>query len=179
MGSNEWKVLALLALDLPNSGMARVTIPDLPTVENFEDALGPVIIEVAVSSSSVTEKKRGLFSDILSRIGRFGLRILKQTPMRIVKRLIRQAAQRLACETWSLTQSGNIGQQINSRLQPCPCNVEQVERHSDFREEKLSSIVKVIGQVQDYFDTTIVDDAFRHYFHPGAASCYRQSVNIP
>ena len=180
MDSKEWMTLATLASDLPNSGEARVTIPELPVVENYEDALTPAVVEVGVSSASMTDTKRSLFSNILSRIGQFGLRILKQTPMRIAKKLIRQAAQHVACETWSLTQTDNIGNQINDRLPPCPCTAEHASTpNSGFKEERLSSIVKVVDQVQDFFDTTIVDDGFRNYFHPGAASCFRQRVDIP
>ena len=178
MITSEWRILATLASNLVNDGEAEVIIPDLPIVENYEDSVNPVVVEVGVSSASLTNTttKRGFFSNILTKIGRFGLRIIKQTPMRIVKKLITQAAQRLACEAWALTQDDNIGEQINNRLDPCPCTADRAKANNGFREEKLSSIVKVIGQVQDYFGTTIVDDAFRNYFHPGAASCYRQRV---
>ena len=180
MDSKEWKILATLGSDLPNSGEARVIIPELPVVENYEDALNPAVVEVGVSSASMTDTKHSLFSNILSRIGRYGLRIMRQAPMRITKKLIRQAAQRVACETWSLTQTDNVGKQINDRLPPCPCTAEQARTpNSGFKEERLSSIVKVVGRVQDFCGTTIVDDAFRHYFHPGAASCFRQRVEIP
>ena len=180
MKSKEWKTLATLASDLPNNGEARVTIPELPVVVNYEDALTPAVVEVGVSSASMTDTKRSLFSNILPRIGRFGLRILKLTPMLVIKKLITQAAQRVACETWSHTQADNIGKQINHRLPPCPCTAEHAStQNSGFMEERLSSIVKVVDQVQDFFDTTIVDDAFRNYFHPGAASCFRQRVDIP
>ena len=182
--SNEWKTLATLVSDRPNNGEARVTIPELPLVQSFDDALAPAVVEVGVSSASMTDTKRSLFSNILSRIGQFGLRILKQTPMRIVRKVIRrfsrQSAQREACETWSRMQANNIGNQINDRLPPCPCTAEHARTpNSGFKEERLSSIVKVVDQVQDFFDTTIVDDAFRNYFHPGAASCFRQRVEIP
>ena len=171
-----------LASNLVNNGEAEVIIPDLPIVENYEDSVNPVVVEVGFSSASLTNTttKRGFFSNILTKIGRFGLRIIKQTPMRIVQKLISQDAQRLACEAWALTQDDNIGEQINDRLDscPCPCTADRAKANTNcFKEEKLSSIVKVIGQVQDYFDTTIFDDAFRNYFHRGAASCYRQRVN--
>ena len=180
MNTGEWSILATLASNLVNDGEAEVTIPELPTVENYEDSVSPVVVEVGVSSTSTTDtKKRGLLSNILTKIGRFGLRIIKQTPMRIVKKLIRQAAQRVACETWALTQDDDIGEQINNRLEACPCTADRAGTNNGFKEEKLSSIVRVIDQVQDYFGTTIADDAFRNYFHPGAARCFRQRVDAP
>ena len=178
--TGEWNTLATLESDLPNNGEAKVTIPELPTVETLEDSIKPVVIEVGVSSTSMTDTKRGLLSNVLSKIGQFGLRILRQAPMRIIKRLIRQSAQRLVCEAWALTQSDNIGTQINNRLPPCPCTADRARApNSGFREERLSSVVKVIGRVQEFFDTTIIDDAFRNYFHRGTASCYRQRVTNP
>ena len=180
--SGEWKTLAMLASDLPNSGEAQVTIPNIPELEGFDNSLSPVVVEVGISTTSMTTtRKRGLFSNILQKVGRFGLRILKQTPMRLIKRAIRQVAQRLACEAWAeLIEDEDIGEQINNRLPPCPCTAERARApNSGFNEEKLSSIVKVIGRIQDYIGTTIADDAFREYFHPGSASCYRQRVDIP
>ena len=125
--------------------------------------------------------KSGLFSDIiLNKIGRLGLRIIKQTPMRIIKKFIRQTAQRAACEAWALLQDDNVGEQINSRLPPCSCTAEGARApNSGFEEEKLSSVVKVVSKVQNFLGTTTADDAFRNFFHPGAVSCYRQRVNIP
>ena len=177
--SGEWKTLATLVSDLPNNGEADITIPELPTVENYEDSLNPVVVEVGVSTASMASTKRGL-SGILAKLGRLGMRILKQAPMRIIRKLVQNGAQRLACETWALTQPDNIGQQINDRLPPCPCTVERAAApNSGFKEERLSSIVRVVGNVQNFFDTTIIDDAFRHYFHPRTASCYRQRVTHP
>ena len=172
--SGEWKTLATLASDLPNNGEANITIPELPTVENYEDSLSPVVVEVGVSTASMASKKRGL-SGILSKLGRLGIRILKQAPMRIVQRI--NTAKRIACEIWALTQPDNIGQQTNDRLPPCPCTSDRAAGpNSGFKEERLSSIVKVVGSVQNFFDTTIIDDGFRRYFHPGTANCYRQRV---
>ena len=183
ISTGEWKTLATLASDLPNGGEAGVTIPDIPELEAFENTLNPVVIEVGVSAASMVAgtRKRGILSDVLQKIGRLGLRIIKQMPMRIIKKTIRQAAQRLACEAWAgFIEDENIGQEINNRLPPCPCTADRAALpNSGFREEKLSSVVKVVGQVQDFFGTTIADDAFRNYFHPGAASCYRQKVDIP
>ena len=87
MNTNKWNILSTLASDLPNSGEATVTIPELESVEDYEDSLSPVVIEVGVSRVSMTSTKRS-FSSVLSAIGRFGLRILKQAPLRIARRLI-------------------------------------------------------------------------------------------
>ena len=174
--TSKWKTLATLASDLPNNGDAEITIPELPTVDSYKDPVSPVVVEVGVSSASMADTKRSIATNILSRVGLFGLRVLKQASMRFLKRLILiNAAQRLACEAWALAEPDNIGQQTNSRLPSCPCTADRAEvPSSGFEEEKLSSLVKVVGEVQDFFNTNIIDDAFRHFFHPGAASCYRQ-----
>ena len=178
--SGEWTELTTLASNLTNNGSARIAIPEL----EFDDdnVFHPVIIEVGVSSVSTTNsrQRRNTFSNILTKIGEFGLRVLKQAPMRIIKKLIRQAAQRIACDIWANTGSKNIGQEINNRLPPCPCTSTLAsEPTSGFKEEKLSSIFTTAGRVQNFLGITIIDDAFRQYFHPGTARCYRQRVLNP
>ena len=185
--TGEWNTLATLASDLPNNGEAKITIPVLPAVEIFEDSIKPVVIEVGISSTSMTDTNRGVFSSVLSKVGQFGLHILKQSPMRILRRIVglvpgilRNIGLRPACEEWARTQPDNIGAEINNRLPPCPCTEDRARApNSGFREERLSSIIKVIGRVQDYFETTIIDDAFRNFFHPRTASCFRQRVSNP
>ena len=182
--SGEWKELATLASNITNNGSATVTILVPEFVDDNGDMLHPLIIEVGVSSDSMTipRQKWGLFSNILTKIGQFGLRILKQAPVRFIQMLIRQAAyvQRNACEVWANTGSSNIGPEINSRLPPCPCTSSLArEPNSGFKEEKFSSVVKIAGTVQDYFGTTLIDDTFRRFFHPNTASCYRQRVTKP
>lgn len=180
MTTGAWKKLASLERDLPNTGVANVRIPNIQEEDTLEGAISPVIIQVALSASSTNETrlaKRGIVSSLLGKLGRFALRTIKNAPMRFLKKLARQAVQRVLCEAWSFLQPPNIGQEILNRLPPCPRRVRDAEaQNSGFKEEKISSLIPVIGSVQDYFGTTLVDDAFRQYFHPNTASCFRQRV---
>ena len=176
--AGEWNKLAVLASNLPNNGSAIITIPEYSTVENLEQSITPVVVEVGVSSTFTAENSSSLFPNVLFKVNQLGLQILRQAPMRILRRLIGQHAQRLACETWALNQSDSIGTQINIGLPPCPCTADHARvPSSGFKEERFSSIVKVDGNVQDYSGTAIIDDAFWNYFHPGAASCFRERRN--
>ena len=66
--------------------------------------------------------------------------------------------------------------------------------NSGFTEERLSSILPVIGEIQnefgeldlpfvgmlgDHIGYTIIDDSFREFFHPGTTNCFRQRVTDP
>ena len=167
--TSEWKVVSTLASDLKNNGRAEVTIPEIPEFDSYEYLAYPALVEVSVSAASMSDTN----STILNKIGNLGMRIVKQAPMRIIKKSVKPAEQRLACEAWALTQEDGIGQQTINHLPPCPCTAERAAApNSGFREEKLSSVVKVTG-------ATIADDAFRNYFHPGAASCYHTRVDNP
>lgn len=177
-----WTRLVTLGTDLPNNGFANVRIPStiLTEDDSFESSISSVVIQVSLSANSTREGrliKRGVFSDLLRQLGRFGLRTIRNSPMRFLMRLARQAAQRVLCETWSVLQPHNIGQEILNRLPPCPRRVSDARRaNSGFTEERFSSHIPIVGTIQDYLGTTLVDDAFRTYFHPGTASCFRQRV---
>ena len=97
--------------------------------------------------------------------------------MRFLSTLAVQARQRELCEAWSAVQPTNIGQEILNRLPPCPRRVTDVQApNSGFSEEKFLSYIPIIGTIQNYFGTTLVDDSFRTFFHPGTTSCFRQRV---
>lgn len=177
-----WTRLVTLETDLPNNGTASVRIPSTIQTDDdtFESAISSVVIQVSLSANSTREGRlvrRGIFSDLLRRLGTFGLTTIRNSPMRFLMRLARQAAQRGLCETWSALQPRNIGQEILNRLPPCPRRARDARRpNSGFTEERFSSHVPIVGTIQDYLGTTLVDDAFRNFFHPGTASCFRQRV---
>ena len=177
METGFWNKIAALETGLPNNGIADVRIPSIQLEENVvETSISPVIIQVALNASS-TRTKRGAFNNFLEKLGRFALKTIKNSPMRFLKKLARQAVQRALCEIWGALQPPNIGQEILNRLPPCPRRVRDARRpNSGFTEERFSSLVPIVGAVQNYLGTTLVDDAFRTYFHPGTASCFRQRV---
>ena len=176
-----WTRLASLGTDLPNNGIATVRIPRiLEEYNTFESAISPVVIQVSLSANSTCETrlvKRGILSNLLRRLGRFGLRTIRNSPMRFLRKLVRQAVQRVLCEAWSIGQPPNIGQEILNRLPPCPRRVRDARApNSGFTEERFSSHIPIIGTIQNYLGTTLVDDSFRTFFHPGTSSCFRQRV---
>ena len=185
LASGKWEHLVTLGTDLTNNGSAEVSISDIETieigaVENLDSSASPVVVQVSVSSASTSAmatSKRQTASNVLRKLGRFALRTLKNSPVRYLRKLARQAAQRILCETWSFLEPENIGQEILDRLPPCPpTSVGARAPNSGFREERLSSSIRVVGQVQNFFDTTIIDDKFREFFHPRTSSCFRQTV---
>ena len=181
--SGEWKELATLASNLTNNGSAKIAFPELESVENSDDLFCPIVIEVGVSSVSMMNswQKQEISSNIFTKIGEFGLRLLKQAAVRIIKKYIQQPLlQRIGCEVWANTGFSNSAQEINTQLPPCPCTSNLAsEPNSGFKEEKLSSVVKVVGTVQEFIGTTIINDGFHQFFHPDTSSCYRQRVTNP
>ena len=176
-----WTRLATLGTDLPNSGVATVRIPSIQTEDNrFESAISSIVIQVSLSANSTNEGrliKRGIFSSLLRRLGQFGLATSRNSPMRFLRNLPSPVDQRNFCELWSAVQPPNIGQEILNRLPPCPRRVRDARRpNSGFTEERFSSHIPIIGTIQNYLGTTLVDDAFRTYFHPDTASCFRPRV---
>jgi len=179
--SGVWKRLVGLGTNLNNNGYAEVMIPNIKAVDDFDSSVSPVVVQVSVSSASTSvidneTSKRGIVSNLLTKLGRFALRTLKNSPVRYLKKLARQAVQRFLCEAWGLLQPDNIGQEILDRLPPCPRTAASARaQNSGFKEERVSSLLPVVGQVQKFFDTTIVDDKVREFFHPKLLSKF-QSV---
>lgn len=185
LASGKWEHLVTLGTDLTNNGSAEVRISEIETieigaVETLDSSTSPVVVQVSVSSASTSTmgmSKRQTASNVLRKLGRFALRTLKNSPVRYLRKLARQAAQRILCETWSALEPENIGQEILDRLPSCPRTSAAARApNSGFREERLSSSIRVVGQVQNFFDTTIIDDKFREFFHPRTSSCFRQTV---
>lgn len=174
--SGVWKCLVGLETDLDNNGFAEVKIPDINTVDDFSNSVSPVVVQVSVSSAS-TSTPRGIMSNLLANLGRFSLRTLKTSPVRYLSKLSRQAVQRSHCETWGRNEPDNIGQEILNRLPPCPPTAASARaQNSGFKEERLASLIPVVGRVQSFFNTAIIDDEFREFLHPMTSSCFQQII---
>ena len=187
LNSGEWQHLVTMETDLANNGSAEVRIPEIETieigiVENIDSSVSPVVVQVSVSSvstSAMATSKRQTASNVLRKLGRFALRTLKNSAVRYLRKLAGQAnlGQRFLCVAWNVSEPENIGQEILERLPPCPRTVRNARApNSGFKEERLSSSIRVVGQVQNFFGTTIIDDKFREFFHPNTSSCFRQIV---
>ena len=174
--SEKWEHLVTVGTNLTNNGRAEVKTPEIEVLDSVNNSVSPVVVQVSVSSvsTSVNNKKT---SNLLKKLGRLARRILKNSAVRYLKKLPRQAAQRFLCEAWSRLQPDNIGQEILNRLPPCPPTIAGARApNSGLKEERFSSSIQVAGKVQNFFNTTIVDDKFREFFHPGTSSCFRQIV---
>ena len=178
--SGKWEHLVTVGTNLTNKGNAEVEIPEIEILDNVNSSFSPVVVQVSVSSvsTSVVDKKT---SNLLKKLGKLAHRILKNSAVRYLKKLPKRAAgqatQRLLCEAWSRLQTDNIGQEILDRLPPCPRTSAGARApNSGFKEERFSSSIPVVGQVQNFFKTTTVDDNFREFFNPGTSSCFRQIV---
>lgn len=144
--SGSWNKIATLKRDLPNNGSADIRIPDIPEEDTVESSISPVIIRVSLNVNSA-RKRRGIFSNVLEKLGRFALKTIRNSPMRFLKKLIRQAAQRALCELWCVFQPANIGEEILNRLPPCPRRVRDARAsNSGFDEERVSSHIPIIGK---------------------------------
>ena len=173
MDTRKWEMIQCLSSNIENNGSAEVAIPNLSeqTEDNRQRSREPVSAVVIAVGLSLTAQHSTI---ILEKLVRLGLRTLKYAPIRY---LVKNAFKRVACEFWSLTQPENIGDEIKRRLPPCPTRMSVVEApNSGFREERLSSTVNFVGAIQNYQWTTVIDDAFRTYFHPGTDKCFRQIV---
>ena len=180
IGSQE---LAMLGTNLPNTGLASVTVPPI-ALEVIRDILGsitPVIVQVSISSDSTTgirpTTNRGTDSDILRSLGNSPL---KHSPIRYALRVSGQEEQRRFCDQWERTQVSPATRNARfGALPPCPRNVMVARApNSGFIEERLSSRVRVVGTIPGYTGDRIVDNEHREYFNPGASACFLQrSVN--
>lgn len=144
---DEWKE-SQLETDLPNTGHASFTIPELPGLSE-SNSIDPALIQVRVNASRTIQSsrsKRSLFG-ILGRVGKFA-------KARVIASVKSSVYRRLACEAWNLLDPG-----VNTRrLPPCPCDTAQAKDDDRFEKE------------EGFFA-----DIFRKYiFHRGSGSCYRQ-----
>ena len=192
-----WSELYSLASNLPNTGFTDVHIPKVEERQRFEESVLPVVVRVSLSNSSITEngRKRNAASALFRRLGRFALKTIRNAPVRYLRKLARQAIQRGLCEGWNFIQPRNIGNDILNRLPPCPTRIRDIQiPNSGFTEEKLSSILPVIGEIQtefgelefpfvgmlgDHLGYTVIDDSFREFFHPNTTNCFHQRVTDP
>ena len=178
--SGKWEHLVTVGTNLTNNGCAEVQIPEIEVLDNVNSSFSPVVVQVSVSSvsTSVVDKKT---SNLLKKLGKLAHRILKNSAVRYLRKLSKQAAgqaaQRLLCEAWSRLQPDNTGQEILDRLPPCPRTSAGARApNSGLKEERFSSSIPVVGKIQNFFKTTIIDDKVQEFFNPGTSSCFRQIV---
>ena len=173
VNTGNWETVQRLSHNIANSGSAVVRVPSLQDLgrRTLENPFSPMTIGVGLSSAAVG-------SNFLEKLGQLGLRTFKYTPIRFLSIFEAfTALNRVACEAWSLSQPENIGDEIKRRLPPCPTTMSVIEApNSGFSEERLSSTVNFLGAIQNYLGTTVIDEAFRTFFHPQTDKCFRQIV---
>ena len=160
-----------LVKDIPNTGLADVSVPSINAMESLEGPVSPVIVQISLSDKvlSGSRSKRAIFQFLRSLV----TKTVVYTAVRYFKKVTQQF-QASRCEAWSLKEPEGIGEEILNRLPPCPRRIQDIRiPNSGFTEEKLSSHLPVIIGDNIGF---IVDDKFREYFHPGTSSCFRQRV---
>ena len=171
LNTGEGVELSSLANNVENSGRRNVTVP--PIFDNLSggrmqtDAY-PVAIRVTVASTAQGfPSKRQTDATLLRKLIRLGLRVNIWTRVAYYIVTIRAQSEHY-CNEWSRRQPQGIGSAILERLPPCPCTEAQARSpNSGFQEERLSSYIHGI---------TIFDGIFRNFFHPGTASCFRQTT---
>ena len=174
--NSKWEHLVTVGTNLTNNGSAKLKIPEIEVLDNVNSSFSPVVVQVSVSSVSTSVVDKKTFN-LLKKLGKLAHRILKHSAVRYLRKLARQAAQRLLCEAWSRLQPDNIGQEILDRLPSCPRTSAGARApNSGFKEERFSSSIQVVGKIQNFFKTTIIDDKVREFFNPGTSSCFRQIV---
>ena len=170
LNTGEGVELSSLASNVENSGRRDVTIPSI-----FDNVSGgrmqtdayPVVIQVTVASTAPEFlSKRQTDATLLQELTREGLRVNIWTGVAYYINL-RTLSERY-CNEWSQRQPLDIGNTTRDRLPPCPCTEAQARSpNSGFREERLSSYI---------YNITIFDGLWRTFFHPGTASCFRQTT---
>ena len=89
--SGKWQHLVTMETDLANNGSAEVRIPGIEVLNDFDNSVSPVVLQVSVSSASTSAIDK---SNLLRNLGRFALRTLKNSAVRYLKKLAREAVQR-------------------------------------------------------------------------------------
>ena len=142
--------VAQLATNVLNSGIYRVNMTQ--EINIIQDYVGGVI-GVALSEQFVGRTKRGItdvFKKIVGNVVKWGTIIV------LSRRPLVGIASRAYCEIWARSQPDDIGDQILSRVPPCPPTRQQALKDDNFDEENYSFI-----------------------FHTGADSCFKQRDFIP
>ena len=132
-----------IATAVPNSGVHQVMIEEMNMKEDYAGG----VIGVSISEQFVSRSKRGVKDVFKKVVGN----IFKWGTIAVLSHPVTGLASRLFCETWAWSQPDDIGDQILSRVPPCPPTRQQAVKDDNFDEERFSFI-----------------------FHTGADSCFKQ-----
>ena len=152
----EWLPFLGIASDHPNSGTVEFSAPS--TVENQPEvypvslriSVGRLVSSPAGAQSGVSRLIEGVIRFVNDAVSQWMSNLYYAVSMRLVKN----------CQAWYNSEPMDIGQQIASRVLPC-CETEE------------KSAAPNSGFVRDTHDSLVA------FFHPGAASCYRQATITP
>lgn len=169
-----WSRAETVAHSLPNNG--RAFINNIPAIVSgnmgnniigdigSNDELFPVAVEVVVATAprvgdtplTTDERKRrqvgeeNLLSRVVGAVRRWSTMIFYSASNALLQ----------PCQSWCDDQPDNIGEELLSRLPPCPPRVEQARaQNSGFKED--SGVARFLS---------------RNFFHRGADTCFRQTT---
>ena len=145
----------ILANDIKNSdGRVEVVIPE---ISKLEPDITAAQIRLSFSTRNRTEDYRlkRAVPLVVAGVGRVLLQLAIRGIKWYAKKLIKDAAKRIACEAWHLA-----ADRVNTQnLPPCPCNQKQAKGDDRFVQQNLANLI-----------------ASRIFFKKKKAqSCYRQS----
>ena len=185
LNTGVWENLISLASNIPNTGFIDIPVPDIEERRTLEDSVSLIVVRVSLSI-----RRRRSSSEIFRRLALLGLKTIHYSPVRYLMKLASRATQRKLCEMWDNSQPPNISQAILNQLPPCPTRIRDIRSpNSGFIEERLSSLLPVIGPIQtkdgnlvlpfagmigDNFGYILSDDTYREFFHPGTTNCFHQ-----
>ncbi len=167
-----WRRVTRLATGVANNGQAAIIIPELFSQDTSAE-VRPMAIEVVVASTpsivntqEADRRKRRQASPTPTAAPPTGLEVAFQRVVGAVKRWSSVIYYSLTttlsgpCDRWCSDQRDGIGEELLARLPPCPRSVTQAQApNSGFRE-----------------DTGIARLLSLSFFHPGAATCFRQTT---
>ena len=137
----------MLATNQANDGQEEVTFPLPQRPVNSENNTRPIAIEVTVASAPEFSAAEAVVNTVKSWSS-------------VAFFTTSSFALQGACEFWRRQQQSGIGQEILSRLPPCPRRLDQARApNSGFKED--AGLARFLS---------------RNFFHRGASACFRQTT---
>ena len=159
--------MAILARNIPNDGLAELTLPRM-TPQAGEEQVCAVVVRVEATGlrdMQVTQPPTDPTTTTAPSIDpSLLLRLLSATPIGSWGAIVyytTSAILRNLCEDWCASEPEGIGEEILARLPPCPPTVAQARNDAVFIED------------------TGAGSFLNNIFHPAADTCFRQQVFTP
>ena len=121
--SDQWENEVILANDVRNSdGRVEVVIPEISELEPDITA-AQIRLSFSIRNGTEDSRSKQAVPLVVAGVGRVLLRLAIRDIKWYAKKLIKDAAKRIACEEWHLA-----ADRVNTQnLPPCPCNQKQAK----------------------------------------------------